>query len=572
MATTLSKTKIALDLGNIVTNSINAVCAERANDQSQKEAAFQKAIADGMSYEDQVKFRSKQIDEEKASTFSDPDYIDSLTKSVADTKKLARFAKYRNTHSNALNDLTSGKTNAENYLATLKSTLIGVTDDDLRQEINGDIATATKTVATYHDTILSNQVKKAQYDGTAAVLNDAIARVTSHKLTAAIGGNDDTTTADDATLAALNSQLSTVKVNDSITDYQAHSATKGIDPMDKLNFINSQVAGADPNSPVKIGDTTYASAQAFWSGERDNFLAGNSKIFGDFFGDLKTTTDNAVKASTAKFGYPTQDTLDSALKTFNDLRAKPEVAPFLAKVDTTQAGVMSSAVDSFAKAISTAVGDNFNFKEADAQLVNLGTKYGVDTSQYRTALDEKLYGYMNSGLVSKAEAAGMATDVNLKIPKIEPVPSPKPETPVVTTDKSNAHTVVAGDTLISIARQNNTSVNDLLNLNPEFKTNPNFIKPGQKVALPTAPVPATEPVKPVAPVTPVTPVTSPTATPPVSPTPATPAIPTTPATPEYATAYNPVTKERKKVTVGDPNAFAGGWVLETPNNNLNTPK
>ena len=35
-----------------------------------------------------------------------------------------------------------------------------------------------------------------------------------------------------------------------------------------------------------------------------------------------------------------------------------------------------------------------------------------------------------------------------------------------------------------------------------------------------------------------------------------------------ATVFNPITKERKKVTVGDPDAFAGGFVLETPTSNL----
>lgn len=39
-----------------------------------------------------------------------------------------------------------------------------------------------------------------------------------------------------------------------------------------------------------------------------------------------------------------------------------------------------------------------------------------------------------------------------------------------------------------------------------------------------------------------------------------------------ATVFNPQTGERKVVTVGDANAFAGGFVLETPTNNLQTIK
>lgn len=39
-----------------------------------------------------------------------------------------------------------------------------------------------------------------------------------------------------------------------------------------------------------------------------------------------------------------------------------------------------------------------------------------------------------------------------------------------------------------------------------------------------------------------------------------------------ATVFNPVTRQRKTITVGDPNAFAGGFILETPTNNLQTYK
>ena len=35
-----------------------------------------------------------------------------------------------------------------------------------------------------------------------------------------------------------------------------------------------------------------------------------------------------------------------------------------------------------------------------------------------------------------------------------------------------------------------------------------------------------------------------------------------------ATVFHPTTGERKVVTVGDPQAFAGGYVLETPTDNF----
>ena len=45
------------------------------------------------------------------------------------------------------------------------------------------------------------------------------------------------------------------------------------------------------------------------------------------------------------------------------------------------------------------------------------------------------------------------------------------------------HMVASGDTLSAIASKNNISLTQLLNLNPQFRANPNLIKPGQSIAL-----------------------------------------------------------------------------------------
>ena len=45
--------------------------------------------------------------------------------------------------------------------------------------------------------------------------------------------------------------------------------------------------------------------------------------------------------------------------------------------------------------------------------------------------------------------------------------------------------VVGGDTLWAIAQANNTTVDKLIELNPRYKDNPNLIRPGQTIVLPT---------------------------------------------------------------------------------------
>jgi LysM repeat protein len=521
--------KFSIDLSSVVSSSITATKAIRRAEQAAKEAEFQKAIANGLSYDEQLSIRKKQLETEKSSNFADTDYINSLEKSVADTSKLSRFNKYRTNYAAAVTELNSGKSNEETYLNTLKQNLNGITDPELRLEIQNDIATAEKQVKTYHDTILDNQVKKAKYDGTKNVLNDAISRVNTAKTAALINGNEDEATAYDATLSALNSQVNAVKINDTITNFLVTSATRGTDSKSKLNLINSELSNADTTTPIKVGDKTYNSAQQFWTLERDGYLAGTSQTFGDFFKELNTETKNALDVDTVKHGYPTQPALDMALSTFTDLRSKPEIQPYLSKLDINQAAVMSNAVSDLANKIVDVGTNNLTFQEADTQLKAISTKYGVNTDAYRMKIDEGLRTLIRSGTITQDEATKMAPDVVVDLPKIdaktpvvptstETIPAKTPVTPTQSTGTTN-HTVAAGDTLSAIANSNGIDLAKLLELNPQFKENPNIIREGQTVVIPKA-----TPITPVANEVPVKPVV----TQPVSTTPVAPTTPTAP--------------------------------------------
>lgn len=411
-------TKFSVDLSIVISSSLEAVRSIRKREQAEKEAEFQRAIANGLSYEEQIKIRQEQLVEEKKSFLSESSYIASLEKSIAETKRLNRFNKYRLKYAESLGSLGAGKINEEQYLSVLENQLGRVTDPELRLEIQGDISAAEAKVKTYNDTILSNQVKKAKYDGTKSALEAIIARVNGARVNALINNNEDEVTAYDATLSALQSQLSTVLIQDSITDFQVKSSTRGTNPIEKLNFMNSQIQGANADTPIKIGERTFTSAQQFWSLERDNFLAGNSEVFGNFFEELQVSQKNTISVNTSKFGYPTQSILDEIILTFKDLSSRPEMAPFLNRIDITQASVMTDAIDKLATAINAIGTNNLTFKEADILLQNIAIKYGVDVSTYRLQLDEQLRNLIRAGIIEADEAAILAPDIDIKLPKV----------------------------------------------------------------------------------------------------------------------------------------------------------
>ena len=546
MAINIEPTKISSDLNIIVIGAISAVKKTRSTEQARKEAEFQRAIADGMSYEDQVSFREKQLQEEKESSFSDIEYVSRLEKSVADTKKLSRFTKYRQRYADTLTELSSGKINEQQYLDTLKSSLNGIIDPDLRLEIQNDIVEAEKLMKEYNDTILGNQVKKAKFDGTQKVLNDAMTSVRSARAQALISDNQDDVTAYDETLAALESQLFGVRAQDAISNFQVQSSTRGTSPIEKLTFINSQFTNADPNRAIRIGDVSYRSAQEFWNLERNAFLSGSSQTFGDFFNELQTYVDNQVNSATVRTGFPPQFVLDDVVNTFNSLKSRPEVAPFVNRFDIIQSTVMANAVDKFAKKVIDAADATQQYDFAINQLKNLGEKYGVSTEVYTSSLFDRVRGLENAGLIPEGTAAGIAPKINLEVPEIK---KPEPPAPITTPAPAKAVTptggapatpaqggvrvVETGDTLGAIAEKAGLTLQQVLEANPQFRANPNLIRPGDQVNIPSA---AQE--KPVVPTQTSTPASQPAPT-------------TTTPTPTPALAPETTVQATRKVISGD---------------------
>lgn len=522
-------------MGTLVASAIDSVRAVRRTETARKEAEFQKAIADGMSYEAQLAFREKQLADESGSQFKDDEFVNTLTSSVSNLKKLNRFNKYRTKYSTTLGELNSGRINEEMYVASLKEMLGGVIDPELRLEIQQDISDGETKLKSYKDTIISNHVKKATYDGTAAVLSSTIQEIRDRRNEAGIAGNEDEVSAYDATLAALNSQLGAVQIEDALADFEVNNSVKSGSPSEKLSALNARLSGSDSTAPVTIGGKRYASAQAYWTATRDNYLAGNGTgLFSNFFKELESKYSNDINGATAKFGFTPGSNIDSIKMEMDTIRSRPEMQPFLSQVDNLQNIAIAAAVKTQADVIISRASYTGDFKGADTALQELGTKYGTDVAGYRLDLGNKL--------VQFADATRSRTGEDVTLPDIlpesdfptkpgetpaKPGSTPAPETPAApgatpaptsVPGASGSYVVRSGDNLSKIASQNGLSLSQLLELNPQYKTNPNLIRPGESIKL-SAPKPEAEPEIPLTP--PVQPVT-----PPVVP----PAIPGTPPT------------------------------------------
>ena len=498
--------KFSVDLSIVVNNAIDTVRTIRKKEQAIREAEFQKAIESGLSYEEQVEIRKAQLEEEKKSNLSDEVYIASLEKSIAETKRLSRFNKYRTRYTESLGSLSAGKINEEQHLSILKVQLSRVTNPILRLEIQGDIAGAERGVKDYNDTILKNQVNKAKSDKTVSILEDVISRVTVARTNASINNNQDEVTAHDETLSALNSQLNGVRVENAIQDFEVKSNTRGTDAIERLEFINSEIRKAESDTPIRIDGKPFTSIQQFWSIMRDDYLSGA------FFVELDRDIKNNILVN-SRLGM-SQSLIDGIKSVYDNLRAKPEMAPFLLLLDAQAANTMNDVAGKYAGEIVEVGSQNRDYDNADIQLQNLSKRFGVDLTVYQLALRNRNIAEVGAGKVEpgKIEALPLpeigAGDKAAPITPVAPTVPVTPATPVTPTEPivpsppNGIRTVRAGDTLSDIANEFGIGLNELIELNPQFKENPDLIQIGQEVNIPsrlktTKPVevPEPEPIK-----------------------------------------------------------------------------
>jgi len=519
MAINLQKT-ISINVGVIVDNAIAGVKLVRAQNQSRKESAFQQAVADGLDYEGQIAFRQKQIEEENASGFVDEAYRNQLTESLATTKRLKRFYDYRQKYQMALSELNSGHSNAIEYAKTLKSLFDETSDPDLRAEIQTNLTDAETRVTTYKNTVLSNQVKLAEFDGTEKTLNAAIKKVKQARSLAAINDNDDEVAQYDLTIASLNSQKVQARAEDVVNDIAVSGMLGANNATSKLKTISLQLAEADTDTPVTINGKRFDSEQQYWEITRSAYLSGNgSGVFGDYFSDLETQYKQKIDGETARFGFVQPITIQKINSELTTLRSQPEMAPYIDRIDGFRAVAVAEAVSSVAKTVIDRATYTGDFTQADTTLKGLGNTYGVDTTGYQlqlgTILNQQVNASIEAGQGTPEEASLLPAE-EFKVPEVSTDLAPKAPTPVApgtpTTPVTPApvsttrpdYNVVSGDTLGAVAARNNMSLSQLLDLNPQYKANPNAVQVGAKLklAVPTPVIPA--PIKnPVA--TPVSP-------------------------------------------------------------------
>lgn len=582
------KNKIySYNIGNVIQNAVVATRNVKMAEQAKKESDFQLAIADGtMSYDAQLEYRKQQLIEEKDSPFPDPEYQKTIETSIANLGKLNRYQKYRTKYQTSLTDLASGKETAKQQLDMLNEQLMITTDPDLQDEIRKEITQATADVKSYDDTVLSNEVKLAQNDGTIPLLEKAIKDVQDKRSVASLNGNEELVSAYDATISVLGQQINTTKTENALNSYQVKDLTKGTDAPQKLDYLNTQIAGADDTRPITIAGKNYSSAKDFWTQLHDGYLAGNGTGTGNFksfFDELKNSYSDRIQAAVLKDGHVSDDVMGGFQNELKSIEARSDMQPYLPSLQTLSSTVLGTAFQYTANTIIKNATVTDDYINAGTQLDAFAAKYGVSAEPYKAVLANAIasagtkLGVDQAEIDAELKKANVA-DTSIKVPEVKApatvtTPSATPATNTPSNVPADTHTVSKGETLGGIAAANGLTLAQLFSYNPQYNAQNTIIHPGDALNLgsktPSIPAPGTTPpaTAPVVPpgVTPTTPTpapvpvvtppkpATPTVTPPVTPT-TTPTVkPTIPATnpAPTSTPATPVVPKTYTVKAGD---------------------
>jgi hypothetical protein len=460
MALALTQT-IRLPVGHLVTARVEAFRKARADLQLQDELKFLQQMSDkGMSNDEQLSYRQAQLEREENRDVPDNNYVTSLKKEVTDIKKLVRYDKLRNAYKQSILEVAGGTKSLQAHMSLLQGQLAETSDPDLRSELQGQILQAQTNITESNQALLDNQVTFAEKDKSLSVIDEVLSKVKTEKAKALGAGNDRLASALDLKVQSLQQTRTQTEIENTVNQLTISKARKA-SSIGYLQDLSAEVQHANSSTPVVINGTRYNNAQAFWTQERDKYLATN------FFTDLNKEYGDYITSVSQMNGQVPDVVLKGINTDFDQLAQRPEISPYLSRLNITKTNALADAVGKTSAAIYNKFAIDEDAESAISSLETLQARYGIDqTLNFQKIISDVAKdkaGVVNNliGEVSARVAAGMSysqavADVNASIGKGE-----------VLAPKFSAKEL-AGESPINLVKESKESTLD--NLKPGART------------------------------------------------------------------------------------------------------
>ena len=407
--------EFAVDLGAIVQARLDSFSNTRKSIQAKQEADFQRRISDeNLSYESQLDFRNKQLTEENAKDYPDAAHVSELQSDVSNLKKQIRYQNLRNRFNESYTQYKEGKTSIESIISSLQSDLAGETDPTMKAELQGNLDTLRVQKTMDDQNILANREALAKSDKSISLYDSLITDESNKRNDALLSGNQELISFYDTKIYNLKAARESIAMENSINDLDLSVLQQGSSAMSKFGMLDSKVNSADKNTPIFVNGVKWNSAYEYWNAQKNSYLAGSgSGLFADYFSELSNENKISLKVLSSKSpnGEISSSDLSNVTTQLNTLSSRPDLQPYLARLDGVKNDIMTTATTLNANAIISDYGKNEDYTTAMSKLTSLEQLTGVNLSTTKSDLIQKQAKLVQEGANIIAQG-GTATKVS----------------------------------------------------------------------------------------------------------------------------------------------------------------
>jgi hypothetical protein len=397
MAVTRVVKEFTIDLKEIIKARLDNFVNIRKNILARQEADFQRRVMDeDLSLEEQLKFREKQLTDEKAKTYPYLEFIEEVEDTISSLKKLIRYKKRRDKYFDMFSDYSLGKASTETMIKFLEDQITTTNDTKIIEELQKDLLDLKAAKTKEEITILNNKIKLFEKDKSLSLYDEIIGDIDKKRSEALAVGNLDLVSSYDVTLASLKDQKTHIIIENKIADFEFAAIKEDWQASQKLNYLNTLISQANSQNEITVNGIKFSSERAYWETQRNSYLAGvGSGILKNFLDEFQTEKENQIIVASAfgQFQSVPATLLHSIDNEYKALATKPEFAPYVNALETYRLSTLATGLDKIIKGVTTEAKAFGRWTEAETAIQKLQAEFGIDLTSSLLDLKESQIGF-----------------------------------------------------------------------------------------------------------------------------------------------------------------------------------
>jgi len=366
------KKQIATNLGQFIQSQILLITQNRVRKNLEDEQRFNKAVLeDNLTLEQQLEYRKDQM---KRVETGDKDERIRIKNAISTLKDRIEQQDFTNKYLEQLSDLNAGVQSIETTINWLNTTLSRTTDINIQSNIRENISQLKGKLYEQRKNALQYNTQYAAENKDLDIIDKQINDVNSTRVEALKAGNDDYVALLDLQMQTLTKAKTEASISNTLMNFSVATMT-GNSATALLNEFNNQLEQADANTPITIGGTRYESARQFWDLKRGEYL--NDRSANGFFTRYQEELNDKLTYKDTR-GILNNDTFKDVANWYETLKDRPEVAPYMERVDQDKQKALTATAELRGSKILNEFATKLDANKALKELAYIQDTYGVD--------------------------------------------------------------------------------------------------------------------------------------------------------------------------------------------------